>query len=647
QDGPRAAAHLAAGRAQRGALPGLRAALRRAAQLRVPRRAARVAGRRGRGARPVRRALAARLRPRLDRARRRADPRAARLQAHARLLERRAHGHPRRRRGARRHRPVRRDAARRQPLARQGTAVPHRGQPAGGVRHQEQPRGARRAAHTARIRHALGGRLSRHRRHAAVRPVPQRADDPEVRAGRQPVRRRRRVPRPARAGLRGHGRRRAAHGAGRARRRGAGGAPRTLGGRAAARTARVRRARARAVRPTRARPPARERGGAAGRHAVSTVATLRARNAQRVDRDAVPRLEPDALAAHARARVPRDARVVAFFGWPAPGAKPEAPAAELLLVTARDRESRLDLAMTTVGAAYPALAPDVVSAARFEREIMEQLGVLPAGHPWLKPLRSHAPYGPGPHRLHDPALGIGADYPFFRVEGDEVHEVAVGPVHAGIIEPGHFRFQCYGERVLHLEIMLGFQHRGFERSVIGGPHPRTVHQVEELAGDTTIGHTLAYVQALEALGGCEVPARAHALRALALELERLAAHAGDLGALAGDVAFMPTAAYCGRLRGEFLNMTALLCGNRFGRGFVRPGGVAYDVDARMAEELRRRLDAALRDLEGPLDLFFETPSVTERLEGTGPVTHADCEALGLVGPVARACGAPRDVRRDH
>src|SRR5690606_22461432 len=148
-------------------------------------------------------------------------------------------------------------------------------------------------------------------------------------------------------------------------------------------------------------------------------------------------------------------------------------------------------------------------------------------------------------------------------------------------------------------------------------------------------------------GGCEVPARAHALRALALGLERLAAHAGDLGALAGDVAFMPTAAYCGRLRGGFLTLTALLCGNRFRRGCVRPGGVAYDVDARMAEELRRRLDAALRDLEGPLDLVFETPSVTERLEGTGPVTHADCEALGLVGPVARACGAPRDVRRDH
>src|SRR5690606_4890421 len=118
--------------------------------------------------------------------------------------------------------------------------------------------------------------------------------------------------------------------------------------------------------------------------------------------DAVPRLEPDALAALARARVPREARVVAFFGWPAPGATPGAPAAELLLVTARDRECRLELVTTTVGAAYPALAPDVVSAARFEREIMEQLGVRPAGHPWLKPLRSHAPYGPGPHRLHDP-----------------------------------------------------------------------------------------------------------------------------------------------------------------------------------------------------------------------------------------------------
>src|SRR5260370_7906752 len=111
---------------------------------------------------------------------------------------------------------------------------------------------------------------------------------------------------------------------------------------------------------------------------------------------------------------------------------------------------------------------------------------------------------------------------FYRVEGDEVHEVAVGPVHAGVIEPGHFRFQCHGENVFHLEISLGYQHRGVERAMIGGPNPRSIHYAETLAGDTTIGHCTAYCQVVEALSKCQKTARAQTLRGIALELERLA-----------------------------------------------------------------------------------------------------------------------------
>jgi len=151
---------------------------------------------------------------------------------------------------------------------------------------------------------------------------------------------------------------------------------------------------------------------------------------------------------------------------------------------------------------------------------------------------------------------------------------------------------------------------------------------------------------VEALAGCEPPPRAHALRAIALELERLANHTGDLGALAGDIGYLPTASYCGRLRGDFLNMTAALCGSRFGRGFVRPGGVRFDVELARKDDLLRRLEQASADVANAVGLLWTTPSVLARFEETGVVTPAVCRALGLVGPAARASGVERDVRQD-
>jgi Ni,Fe-hydrogenase III large subunit len=172
-------------------------------------------------------------------------------------------------------------------------------------------------------------------------------------------------------------------------------------------------------------------------------------------------------------------------------------------------------------------------------------------------------------------------------------------------------------------------------------------QMETIAGDTTIGHATAYASVMEALAGTEAPLRAQWLRAIALELERLANHTGDLGALANDVAFLPTASACGKIRGDFLNLTALLCGNRFGRGVVRPGGVRHDLEpARLARAVER-LEIALADMERAAGWLWDAASVRARFENTGPVSPRQAAELGLVGPAARACGLVRDVRYDH
>ena len=332
------------------------------------------------------------------------------------------------------------------------------------------------------------------------------------------------------------------------------------------------------------------------------------------------------------------ARVVSFFG--------ELNADKtvtLFAVFADNNEGCLALVSTVVKDSYPSLTVEMPQFHRFEREIFEQMGVKPEGHPWLKPVRVQNKSNVD--RVPHPAQPTPATE-FFKIDGEEIHEVAVGPVHAGIIEPGHFRFQCHGEKVFHLEIALGYQHRGVEQALIGGPDKRTIHYMETLAGDTTIGHTLAYCQAVEGLSHCDVPLRSSVIRAIMLELERMANHTGDLGAMAGDVGFLPTSSYCGRLRGDFLNMTALVCGNRFGRNMLRPGGVAFDLTPAIIEELKVRLKDVFSDVKSAISLLWASPMVVDRFEETGVITKQVAEELGFVGVAARASGIESDVRFD-
>ncbi len=360
------------------------------------------------------------------------------------------------------------------------------------------------------------------------------------------------------------------------------------------------------------------------------------KNCSAVQIDSVPVLSEADFRAQVIGGVARGEQISALFACNLEEAR-----LRVFCVLSQRTSHTLAVGSFSVGNSYMALTPECPQAHWFEREIFEQWGISPVGHPWLKPIRFQAPFRDSP--FPRPEIGV---TDFFRLEGEEVHQVAVGPVHAGIIEPGHFRFQCHGENVYHLEISLGYQHRGVERALFNGPHKTTVYQMETLAGDTSIGHTTAYCHNLEALSGTKVPSRAQALRSVMLELERLANHTGDMGALANDVGYLPTASFCGRIRGDFLNMSAVICGNRFGRGMVRAGGVQFDIDEGLRCDLLKRLEAAARDVREAVGLLWESPAVMARFERTGTVAKKLCHEVGLVGLAARACGQAMDCRTD-
>lgn len=285
------------------------------------------------------------------------------------------------------------------------------------------------------------------------------------------------------------------------------------------------------------------------------------------------------------------------------------------------------------GAHYPALTPAYPGAQIFERELWEQTGLVPDGHPWLKPVR-----------FEGTRQGSCASYPFFSVRGAEVHEVGVGPIHAGVIEPGHFRFMCHGETVHHLEIQLGYQHRGVEPLLLRQAPQRLSALVESVVGDSVIAYASAFHATLEQLSLQPATPAVQASRAIALELERIAVHLATLTGLATDIAWQQPAATYQRLRTALINATQRVCGNRFGKGWIRPGRAAPLNDTLRAD-LLQTLQAFLRDFVQVNTLVCASRSARARLQGVGVVSTQAASELGLTGVVARASGVALDLRQ--
>ena len=308
-------------------------------------------------------------------------------------------------------------------------------------------------------------------------------------------------------------------------------------------------------------------------------------------------------------------------------------------------------------AAVPALAPTIASlatlhypASRFEREIYDLFGIVAEGHPDPRPLVRHAFWPADFFPLRKDAApreftDDGRAFPFIEVGGEGVYEIPVGPVHAGVIEPGHFRFSVVGETIIDMKSRLYFTHKGTEKLFEGREPADGVELAERVSGDTTVGHALAFCQALETAAGTVVPARARHLRAVLLEMERLYNHVADFGMIANDTGYAVAHSHCFRIRERLLRLNKRLTGNRLLRGGVVPGGVGRDLPTDL--DLADEVGAALRDFEEIVELALANTLVLDRLDGTGSLTTRTARDHGVLGYVARASGIGADVRRDH
>jgi len=316
-------------------------------------------------------------------------------------------------------------------------------------------------------------------------------------------------------------------------------------------------------------------------------------------------------------------RIIGFFG------KKEDERTKLFVIMADDENGKLYVSSCIFNkdeTEYESLTSLMPAFHMFEREFYEEFNIKPLNHPWLKPVRNH-----------------NKEYKFFEMEGDEIHQVAVGPIHAGVIEPGHFRFMCHGEKIYDLEIQLGWQTKGVEELFLSSASNQLA---ESICGDSVIAHNLAYSNAIECLSGCNITNKAQLIRLIALELERCAIHIGDLGAISGDIAYLMGASIFGATRTLVINTMLEISGSRFGRGLITTGGVNFDINKDMSDKIISVLEKVSQDVERTTKTMLKSPTVASRLEKTGIVSEENARSLGLTGMAARASGVNIDTRFD-
>ena len=303
------------------------------------------------------------------------------------------------------------------------------------------------------------------------------------------------------------------------------------------------------------------------------------------------------------------------------------------------------LGLDHVERVFPSLARAFPPAARLERTIREMNGLLAAGAPDSRPWLNHGrwPQGQGP--AAPPALNAHEAYPFLPVEGESLHQIPVGPVHAGIIEPGHFRFTANGETVVRLEERLGYVHKGIEGLMAGAPLAKAARLAGRVSGDSTVAYALAFARAVEAATETVVPERAHWLRALMAELERIANHLGDIGAICNDAAFAIMLAHCGALRERVLRAAATSFGHRLLMDRVIPGGVTVDLDGGGRAAIEALVAVIRREFPELVELYDNTTSLQDRTVGTGFLRLALAERFACGGVIGRASGRAVDARR--